>query len=96
MNRAVLLYKYVGECPHGKDLNDCRAARKTYKAYECPSAVSPHPIRRSAINDYLDRGVPKHVVTERMNVSKRVLDQHYYEQSHKQAAENKKRHLDNL
>lgn len=88
--------KYEGECPHGKNPKTCIAARKQTRAYECPSAVSPHPIRRSAITHHLNSDVPKQHVSERMNVSVKVLDEHYNEQTHEESANVRRRYLGNI
>lgn len=64
------------DCPHGNDRASC-----DYVSYDqaggCPSAVSPHAIRRSAITHHLDEGVPKEIVSDRCNVSPDTLDEHY-------------------
>ncbi|WP_226479977.1 tyrosine-type recombinase/integrase [Natrinema amylolyticum] len=88
--------QYTGECPHGKDLESCDARRKMRDSYECPSAVSPHPIRRSAITDHLNSDVPKDVVSDRMNVSQKVLDKHYDARTEEEKANTRKQYLDNI
>lgn len=67
---------YTGECPHDRDLEDCEAT-KYEKAGRCPSSVSPHPVRRSAITHHLNLDWAKEDASERMNVSGKVLDKHY-------------------
>jgi integrase len=65
-----------GNCPHGEDPDSCdyRAANT---ASQCPSSVSPHALRRSAISVLLDTDVSKDVVSGRANVSRKRLEQHY-------------------
>jgi len=68
--------EYTGECPHGRDIEDCEAT--TYsKAARCPSSVSPHDLRRSAITVWLNDGHSKELISDRMNVSTDVLEKHY-------------------
>lgn len=67
---------YSNECPHGREIDDCDA-RPTERAYACPSALSPHPIRRGAITHHLQQDTPEKVVSDRMDVGENVLDRHY-------------------
>jgi len=68
---------YTGECPHGRDLDECEANRDYRSASNCPGSVSPHPIRRGAITHWLNEGHRKELISERMNVSVNTLDEHY-------------------
>lgn len=83
-------------CPHDKDPSTCAARLRQARAFRCPSAVSPHPIRRSAITDHLNKDVPKEVVEERMNVSQKVIDRHYDERTESEKADVRKEHLDDI
>ena len=56
------------ECPHGKDPEACDAAQNQQIAYECPSSVSPHAVRRGAITHWLKNDVPKAAVSDRADV----------------------------
>lgn len=71
---------YGDECPHDRDMDGCEALA-TSKAYDCPSSLSPHPIRRGAITYYLQEGTPERHVSSRMGVSPDVLDRHYDQRS---------------
>jgi site-specific recombinase XerD len=66
-----------GYCPHGRDEDECEAAQRSDKASQCPSSFSPHTVRRSSITYWLLQDVPEEAVSDRMNVNKNVIDQHY-------------------
>ncbi|WP_330630648.1 tyrosine-type recombinase/integrase [Halocatena halophila] len=69
------------DCPHDRDPEDCEAT--SYKeASKCPSSTSPHPLRRSAITFHLNAGWETADVSGRMNVSSKVLELHYNNQTH--------------
>jgi site-specific recombinase XerD len=74
---------FYGECPHDKEPEECE-----YRNYdslsECPSSLSPHPIRRGSITAALREGTPQEVVSDRMNVSADILDKHYDERSERE------------
>ncbi len=40
-------------------------------------SVSPHAVRRGLMTHHLTQDVPEQVVSDRMNVSQRVLEEHY-------------------
>jgi site-specific recombinase XerD len=66
-----------GDCPHGRDMEECDAARVKNRAYQCPSTFSPHDVRRSSITHFLSEDVPENKISERMDVTEAVLDDHY-------------------
>lgn len=68
---------YTGECPHGREFDECEAYQDYRYAAQCPGSVSPHPIRRGAITHWLNEGHRKELISERMNVSVKTLDEHY-------------------
>jgi site-specific recombinase XerD len=71
------------ECPHDEEPTDCEY-RNYDRVSECPSSLSPHAIRRGSITAHLREGTPGEVVSDRMNVSAAVLDQHYDERSERE------------
>jgi len=73
----------IGECPHEKDPKVCKYRQHSQRA-GCPSSRSPHGIRRGSITDHLREGTPQEVVSDRANVSKEVLDQHYDERTERE------------
>lgn len=88
--------RYTGECPHQRDQSECSATVRIAEAYECPSAVSPHTIRRSAITAHLNADIPKDVVSGRMNVSQKVLEAHYDQRTEDDKADLREGYLENL
>lgn len=70
--------EYGRECPHGKDPSECRAARQRQYAYDCPSSVATHAVRRGAVTTMLsDDDTPLKAVSDRVNASTEVLEKHY-------------------
>ena len=66
-----------GQCPHDREISECKAASRSDEASKCPSSISPHTIRRSSITYWLLQDAPEEAVSDRMNVNKEVIDQHY-------------------
>jgi len=65
-----------GECPHGRDVEDCEAREHGYES-RCPSSRSPHKLRTGSITWHRDRGVPKEDLAERANTSERLIEEVY-------------------
>jgi site-specific recombinase XerD len=84
---------YGNDCPHDREINDCEA-NSFSNATNCPSSVSPHPIRRSAITHWLDEGNSKELLSDRMDVSVEVLEEHYDARSEEQKRELRREMLD--
>ena len=87
--------KYGQKCPHDRDESDCEAAELNSSS-KCPSSVSPHPFRRGAITHFLQSDVPETAVSDRANVTKDVIDQHYDQRSQKEKMEQRRRYLDKV
>ncbi|GAA0676251.1 tyrosine-type recombinase/integrase [Natronoarchaeum mannanilyticum] len=85
----------MDDCPHGKDPKTCEFLSHN-KAGGCPSAVSPHAIRRSAITAHLDQGIPKEIVSERASVSVDTLTEHYDVRSKEMARTTRQEYIDDL
>ena len=86
-----VIYKWtrpcmIGDCPHDEDPDTCEYMTRD-TASGCPSSRSPHGIRRGSITNHLREGSPEEVVSDRMNVSKDVLDQHYDQRSEREKME---------
>jgi len=73
----------IDDCPHDRTPEPCEA-REHGKGARCPSSRSPHGIRRGSITDHLRNGTPQEVVSDRANVSKDVLEQHYDERTERE------------
>lgn len=86
---------YSDECPHDREPSDC-AAEGYSSGQRCPSSVDPHTIRRGAITHFLSKAVPEKVVSDRMNVSGKVLERHYDKRSESQKTEQRRQFLDNV
>jgi len=71
---------YSGDCPHGRELSACEATDNT-SAGDCPPRFSTHPLRKWSIMNQLDAGVPKELLSDRVDVSVPVLDKHYDQRS---------------
>jgi len=63
---------------------------------KCPEAVSPHAIRRGSITHFLSEDVPVEIVSDRMNVSRRILGEHYDKRSEEVKLEQRRGYLDNI
>ena len=85
----------TGECPHDRDPERCEAMEYT-AAFECPSSVSPHDLRRGGITHHLNSDVPKDVVSDRANVTAGVLDEHYDRRSQREKMEQRRGYLSNI
>lgn len=96
------IYKWVckathpceyGKCPHGRNPELCEARGTDGHPSKCPSARSPHAIRRGAITHHLNSDVTPEIVSERMDVSLNVLYQHYDARSPREKMDVRKRQL---
>jgi hypothetical protein len=81
------------DCPHDRDPEECDAATSS-RASKCPSSTSPHPLRRWSIMRQLDAGVPKELLSDRVDVSVPVLEKHYDQRSKERKRERRKEVLD--
>jgi integrase len=86
-----LIYRVTAPCYRGVTCPDCEGDES-----KCPGAVSPHAIRRGSITHFLTSDVPVDVVSDRMNVSRKVLDQHYDKRSEEVKMEQRRGYLDDI
>lgn len=87
---------FTDSCPHGREIGECPAASDRTEAWECPSSLSPHTVRRGAITHWLSSDLPETVVSDRANVSPEVLDKHYDRRSEREKMEQRRGYLDDL
>jgi len=90
--------RYDHECPHGRNPDDCEARNDYDSLSQCPSGVSPHPVRRGGICHQLSEGVPKETICDRADVSLDVLNKHYdirtNEEARQQRRDKLRKHLE--
>jgi site-specific recombinase XerD len=87
---------YSDGCPHDRDPLECDAAKSVNKAHSCPTTLSAHSIRRGSITHHLREDVPEKVVSDRMNVSQDVLDDHYDRRTDEEKTEQRRKFLSNV
>lgn len=80
----VSLPCWTGGCPHGKERPTCEWAQVREKLSKCPSSRSPHDIRRSSISYHLKEGIPAEIVSERVDATLDVIDEHYDKRSERE------------
>ena len=86
-----LTYRVTAPCYRDVSCPDCEGGES-----KCPEAVSPHAIRRGSITHFLTSDVPVDVVSDRMNVSRKVLDEHYDKRSEEVKMEQRRGYLDDI
>lgn len=86
-----IVYRVTAPCFRNEPCDGCVAGEA-----KCGDAVSPHAIRRGSITHYLSNGVPVEVVSDRMNVSRKVLDKHYDQRSEEVKLEQRRGYLDEV
>ena len=78
---------FVGQpCPHDEDPDTCEFVSFAKKS-KCPSARSPHDVRKARVTKYRNDGVPRGVVSDRLDASEQVLDKHYDRASNREKAD---------
>lgn len=82
-------------CPHDdRDPDECRAARNMNRAYECPSSKSPHALRSGGLTRMRDDGIPPWIISERVDASEEVIEQHYNEMTEEDKMEVRRQYFD--
>ncbi len=95
MHRGTIrkrVYSVTAPCYRGETCPDCEGDEKP----RCPESVSPHSVRRGSITHFLSEDVPVEIVSDRMNVSRKVLDQHYDKRSEEVKLEQRRGYLDHI
>lgn len=84
---------YSNECPHDREPSNCDATQNS-NAAECPSSFSTHPMRKWSIMHQLDEGIPKELLSDRVDVSVPVLDKHYDQRSEERKSRRRREALE--
>lgn len=87
-----IVYRITAPCYLDDTCPDCRAEYDE----KCGEAVSPHAIRRGSITHFLSKDVPVEVVSDRTNVSRKVLDEHYDRRTEEMKLEQRRGYLDSI
>lgn len=87
-----IVYKTTAPCFRNEPCRDCTDEA----GGKCGEAVSPHSIRRGSITNFLSNDVPVEVVSDRMNVGQKVLDQHYDKRSEEVKVEQRRGYLEKV
>lgn len=87
----------LGECPHDTNPDDCNALGSGAHPSKCPSARSPHAVRRGSItHHHLNRNVSPEIVSERCDVSLEVLYDHYDVRTQREKMEVRRRQIEEV
>lgn len=87
-----IVYRVTAPCYRGDPCPNCRQGDTA----KCPEAVGPHTIRRGSITHFLSKDVPVEIVSDRIDVSRKVLDKHYDKRSAEVKLEQRRGYLDNI
>jgi hypothetical protein len=87
---------YTNDCPHGRKQHRCDAKQQKKRSSECPSSKSLHPIRRGSITYQLNQGFPKEELSDRCDVSPKVLEKHYDERTLEDKRQGRKEYVNLL
>jgi site-specific recombinase XerD len=82
-------------CPYGRDPGCCEAVdgQARMSALKCPDAVPPHAVRRGAVTHHPRQDTPPRVVSDRMNVGREPLSEHYDARTPRENMEQRRNHL---
>jgi integrase len=83
---------YTGNCPVGRDLNECEATSYN-TASKCPGSVSPHALRRGYVTEALNTGQPKDVTADRVDMTREIMDKHYDKATKNEQMERREEYL---
>lgn len=93
--RITQLCQRQNECPHDRSMADCPDIGYASSA-GCPSSWGPHAVRTGAISHFLRSDVPEEIVSGRMDVSEKVIDQHYDVRGEESKAEQRRQYRDQV
>ena len=87
--------RYNRRCPLDRNPETCESTEHS-KVSSCPESVSPHPFRLGSITEWLRSDVPSRVVSDRADVSERVIEKHYDERTDQEKMEQRRGYLENV
>jgi len=73
---GVTIPCFAGSCPHDKEPDTCEWTQEGQRS-KCPSSRSCHALRRGAITDHRNRGIPAELVSDRVDATPEVIEEHY-------------------
>ena len=82
-------------CPHGNERPTCEYVDYS-EASKCPSSRSPHQVRTGSITWHRNRGWPAEDLSDKVNSSVRVIEEHYDKPSHLESLEERRRRYTEL
>ena len=95
MSRATMrriVYQVTAPCFFDEPCSDCHK----HEDKRCGDSVSPHSIRRGSITHYLSEDVPVDVVSDRINVSRKTLEEHYDKRSEEVKVEQRREYINGI
>lgn len=90
MRRVV--YELTAPCFFDDPCPECHRGEDR----RCGDAVSPHAVRRGSITHYLSEDVPIDVISDRMNVSRKILEKHYDRRSEEVKLEQRRDYMEKV
>lgn len=88
--------QYGVDCPQDRNPDDCEAVQSRMTASKCPDSTGTHALRRGAITDYLDSDIPAAVLSDRLDVQKRTIEDVYDYRNERQKMELRREYFDEL
>lgn len=94
IRKTVLQYT----CPETTGIGSCSCDEERTKetAGKCEKSVSPHVIRAASITYWRSQDVPVDVVSDRMDVSRDVIEEHYDRRSKEGKAQQRRKYLTDI
>jgi len=80
--KVTLPCRYSG-CPHDRDPETCVWTESGQRS-KCPSSRSCHSLRRGSITDHRNRGITAELVSDRVDATPEVIEEHYDERTNRE------------
>lgn len=81
-------------CPEGRNQEDCEAMESSDCAGKCPFSKPPVALRHGYISDLRRQGISLHTISERCDVSEKIIESNYSELSEKEKRELRRKELE--